>query len=442
MTKRTFIAISLLVGVLMIAGVATVSAQQKLNVEIPDIGGSGGIDSTSGGFAQYIRAVYSYSLVIASFLALFVMVYGSIKYILSRSNPSNMEDAKAWIMGGIYGLLLLLGAFVLLYTINPELVQLKELPQGPNVQFGGYNSDAERQQAFNESQNLRNQIRAVLDRIYPPNTYEPFEDKALRFKAWAESQNPLLNNIFRVEQLIAQDEVRNKITVNKKSARDEMRAITQNAVREGRALDFRYSDAQQKWNTVNSSIGSGTQLELDRELYDQIKIMREILPELENLEVAAASFQSKVYSPIGEYAVALLDAGASGIQKDIDAEELETACRGEWTSAYITTVRARIPNDRLISHIQSGRTAVAGTAYYMWVKKEFDNIDWFDSASVTFPSDASLRGGAYDERIYTTNISSLNDRELYLQNGDELFQIMDAFEASTNITASKCDIFN
>ena len=71
--------------------------------------------------------LYKFSLGIAGVAALAVMIYGAILYTTSAGNPSKQSDARAWITGAIWGLVLLLAAYLILYTINPDLVDLTSM---------------------------------------------------------------------------------------------------------------------------------------------------------------------------------------------------------------------------------------------------------------------------------------------------------------------------
>jgi len=81
--------------------------------------------------AGYIARLYTFGLMIAGFAAFASIIYGSLKYILSAGNIGSQQDAKDQITQAVMGLLLLLGAFLILYTINPELVNLRN----PNLEF-------------------------------------------------------------------------------------------------------------------------------------------------------------------------------------------------------------------------------------------------------------------------------------------------------------------
>lgn len=73
---------------------------------------------------------YTIALGLAAAAALGVLIYGAILWTVSGA-VSSKKDAMEWISGAIWGLILLLGAYLILYTINPDLVKLK----GPEELF-------------------------------------------------------------------------------------------------------------------------------------------------------------------------------------------------------------------------------------------------------------------------------------------------------------------
>ena len=74
-----------------------------------------------------IKDVYQFSLMIGGLLAFGAIVFGAIKYTLAAGNPSGQHEGKEWITQALLGLLLLVGATLVLNTINPKLALL-ELP--------------------------------------------------------------------------------------------------------------------------------------------------------------------------------------------------------------------------------------------------------------------------------------------------------------------------
>jgi hypothetical protein len=75
----------------------------------------------------YIQDLYRFSLGAGAILAMAMITLGAIQYIMSAGNPGHQEDAKDRITSAVYGLILLLGSFLILYTVNPGLISLNKL---------------------------------------------------------------------------------------------------------------------------------------------------------------------------------------------------------------------------------------------------------------------------------------------------------------------------
>ena len=97
-------------------------AQAKITISTA-IPGMGTLTSSTPPGA-YISGFYNFALGIAGVLALGAIVYGGILYAASMGNPSKQSEGKAWIWSALTGILLLGGAYLVLYTINPNLVNL------------------------------------------------------------------------------------------------------------------------------------------------------------------------------------------------------------------------------------------------------------------------------------------------------------------------------
>jgi len=80
---------------------------------------------------EVIAAIYQYSLGIAGFLVFGSIVYAAILYTASAGNPTKQSEAKSRITSALFGLGLLLSAYLILYTINPKLVNLQD-PGAPD----------------------------------------------------------------------------------------------------------------------------------------------------------------------------------------------------------------------------------------------------------------------------------------------------------------------
>ncbi len=86
---------------------------------------------TGGTFGEWISAVYVFFVGVAGILSTVMMMYGGVKYVVSFGNPQKFSDAQDQIISAMIGLALSVGAYMILLTINPELVKFKNLSLKP-----------------------------------------------------------------------------------------------------------------------------------------------------------------------------------------------------------------------------------------------------------------------------------------------------------------------
>ena len=77
---------------------------------------------------DYVATVYNYVLGIASIMAVVIIIIAGIQWIVSAGNSETISSAKKRISGALIGLVLAYGSYLILNTINPNLVKLR-LPQ-------------------------------------------------------------------------------------------------------------------------------------------------------------------------------------------------------------------------------------------------------------------------------------------------------------------------
>lgn len=77
--------------------------------------------------AQYIRDLYRYGVLIGSIASVIALMLGGVGYMISGMNQKLLVKSKQMITGAATGLLLLLGAHLLLGFINPDLVDMKPI---------------------------------------------------------------------------------------------------------------------------------------------------------------------------------------------------------------------------------------------------------------------------------------------------------------------------
>jgi len=80
------------------------------------------IESTMS-IGDLAKILYQWIVKIAGICALLMIVWGGAEYaFFSSANPAKVEEAKEKIKSAIYGLLIVLLSWLLLYIINPEFV--------------------------------------------------------------------------------------------------------------------------------------------------------------------------------------------------------------------------------------------------------------------------------------------------------------------------------
>jgi len=98
-----------------------------LEMDYPVIQG----ETPGGGLANYVRYMFVFALGMVALAAFGALVYGGFLYMLSGAVGAQ-EEAKKWIYGAISGLILGSASYLILRTINPDLVSLR-LPQLPQI---------------------------------------------------------------------------------------------------------------------------------------------------------------------------------------------------------------------------------------------------------------------------------------------------------------------
>ncbi len=73
-------------------------------------------------FPRCVNQIYVWSLGVAVLLALLMVVIGGYYYMTSGGNAEQASKGKEYITGALVGIIILFCAYLLLNTINPDLV--------------------------------------------------------------------------------------------------------------------------------------------------------------------------------------------------------------------------------------------------------------------------------------------------------------------------------
>jgi hypothetical protein len=76
---------------------------------------------------EYVAGIYKYGIGIVGILAAVVLMFGGLLWLTAGGNATQVGEAKAWIGASMTGLVIALTSYMILYQINPDLLNLKAL---------------------------------------------------------------------------------------------------------------------------------------------------------------------------------------------------------------------------------------------------------------------------------------------------------------------------
>lgn len=104
-----------------------------------------GTGNTETSLADYFNNLFLLVISIGAMIAVLRLVYGGFLYMTQTESIKRTATARDVIQGTLVGLLLLIGAVLILQTVNPAIVNLKVLNfaplQGPTYRGGGAEND-------------------------------------------------------------------------------------------------------------------------------------------------------------------------------------------------------------------------------------------------------------------------------------------------------------
>ncbi len=101
-----------------------ISTPPPIKLSIP----IGNNTSVTGGLQKYISIIYSFLIGIAGIIAGIVIVIGGAQWLTAAGDKTKITAARKRITDALIGLVLVLGAYTLLYTVNPALLNLQLAP--------------------------------------------------------------------------------------------------------------------------------------------------------------------------------------------------------------------------------------------------------------------------------------------------------------------------
>lgn len=97
--------------------------------------GTGATQKCTTDLENYLPGVFKLTMGVAAALAFIMITFGGATYAVSDS-ITGKNDGKRWIENALWGLLLVIGAYTILYTINPQILNLKLNIPRPEIKAG------------------------------------------------------------------------------------------------------------------------------------------------------------------------------------------------------------------------------------------------------------------------------------------------------------------
>lgn len=109
---------------------------QELEVKYPAVEGVKP-ETINFPLAEYVKYIFNFVIATAGLIALLVLIWSGVQYLTSAGKPDVLTSAKSRIKSALFGILLLLFSYLILITINPQLVifQFPGLPEIPSTQL-------------------------------------------------------------------------------------------------------------------------------------------------------------------------------------------------------------------------------------------------------------------------------------------------------------------
>ena len=121
------IKLSFLIIIFTLLSLPVFAEEQTLQLNWPTSPGTSRELTADAGIAELVAYLYEWGILVGILIFFGILIYAGLRYLTSAGNPSKMQDAKKRIISGFSGVILLLGSYLILNTINPELTQIREI---------------------------------------------------------------------------------------------------------------------------------------------------------------------------------------------------------------------------------------------------------------------------------------------------------------------------
>ena len=108
-----------------------ISRARGLELRYPKVPGVAQAPTDKSTLPEYLAYLYYFVVDIIGIIAFIILIIGGIRYLTAGGSVTKTKAATQQLIGGATGLLIVLGAFLTLRTINPQLVGIRSTPPVP-----------------------------------------------------------------------------------------------------------------------------------------------------------------------------------------------------------------------------------------------------------------------------------------------------------------------
>ncbi|MFC1789438.1 hypothetical protein ACFLYY_00500 [Patescibacteria group bacterium] len=163
---KKLITLSLIIICLTCVFSFSLADNRPLEINYPEVPGLDAVPITVEGtdLGFYVKYLFNFSIGIIGFIGFGVLLVGGIKYLTSAGNLLMMKSAKDQIRSAFLGILLLLFSYIILTTINPQLV-IFETPDIQDITSEPINITFEYFDTLGRIRNITEQIESLSNEI-------------------------------------------------------------------------------------------------------------------------------------------------------------------------------------------------------------------------------------------------------------------------------------
>ncbi|MFH1180776.1 MAG: hypothetical protein V1705_00010 [bacterium] len=164
-SKKLFFAASF--GTLLLFAASFVFARE-VEVRLP------GQDWAQGALPllpEYVKSLFKFALIISGAIVGGVIFFAGVKLVTSAQNPASLSDARARILDGVVGAVVIFGAYLLLAAINPQLILIDPELKGANFGVTLYEDAAAADGSVKTIQKTFTSSQASFEAGFVPTRY-------------------------------------------------------------------------------------------------------------------------------------------------------------------------------------------------------------------------------------------------------------------------------